>query len=386
MKNGEQTRNTKSTLRRAVIIHVSDVHGDILEGAEIKVEQVSREFPFGSAIAKTILGNLPYQNWFVERFNTAVFEDELKWYSTEPRQGKINYTIPDQMLEFVIANKLTARGHNIFWENPNFTPAWVRNLTGGELSAAVHSRIESLMNKYRSEFIHWDVNNEMLHFDFYEQRLGPNASLAFFRTVHGSDPLATLFMNEFNVVETCDDANSSVDAYIGRLRELKRGGVSMDGIGLQGHFGKPNPALIRGVLDKLATLELPIWFTEVDVTNTFDMETQAKYLETVLREGFSHPAVNGIMLWTALHPTGCYRMCLTDNNLHNLPAGDVVDNLLKQWQTGAVTGRTDDHGSYTFFGFLGQYQLIVTYANRSANSTFSLCRGDETKHFTIQLL
>ncbi|KAG8644043.1 endo-1,4-beta-xylanase 5 isoform X2 [Manihot esculenta] len=318
--------------KRAVTIHVSDKHGNKLKGAAITIEQISKDFPIGSAIAKTILGNLPYQNWFVERFNAAVFENELKWYATEPDQGKLNYSISDQMLEFIRANQIVARGHNIFWEDPKYNPAWVRNLSA-----------------------------------------------------HRADPLATLFMNEFNVVETCSDANSTVDTYISRLRDLELGGIFMDGIGLESHFSEPNLPLMRGILDKLATLGLPIWLTEVDISSKFDHQTQAIYLEQVLREGFSHPAVNGIILWTALHPNGCYQMCLTDNNLKNLPAGDVVDKLLQEWKTGEQNGQTDDHGSYSFYGYLGEYRISVAYGNRTANSTFSLCRSDETKHFNIQL-
>ncbi|KAK4405338.1 Endo-1,4-beta-xylanase 1 [Sesamum angolense] len=305
-----------------------------LHGAAVRVEQVSKDFPFGSAIAKTIIGNEEYQKWFVERFNAAVFENELKWDATEHIQGQVNYTIPDQMLEFVRANQIIARGHNIFWENPKYTPKWVLNLTRSDLELAVSSRIQSLMNKYKREFVHWDVSNEMLHFDFYEERLGADATLKFFKTAHEADPLATLFMNEFNVVETCEDVDSTVDAYVSRMRELKLGGVSMDGIGLQGHFDVPNSPLMRGILDKLATLGLPIWLTEVDISNKFSKETQAIYLEQVLREGFSHPAVNGIILWTALRQGGCYQMCLTDGDFNNLPAGDTVDKLLKEWQMG----------------------------------------------------
>ncbi|PIN19174.1 Endo-1,4-beta-xylanase [Handroanthus impetiginosus] len=371
--------------KRFATLHVSDVDGNRLQGAKVVVKQVSRDFPFGSAIAKTILGNFPYQNWFVERFNAAVFENELKWYSTEPQPGQVNYTIPDQMLKFLRKNQIIARGHNIFWEDPKNTPSWVRNLNPPDLKSAVKSRIQSLMSKYRNEFIHWDVDNEMLHWDFYEQKLGPNASLEFFETAQKLDPLARLFMNEFNVFETCDDLNSTVDGYVERLRELGEYGVLMDGIGLEGHFTVPNPALIRGVLDKLGTLDLPIWLTEVDISNSLDQETQAKYLEVVLREGFSHPAVNGIMLWTALHPSGCYQMCLTDNNFHNLPAGDVVDSLLKEWQTGVVEGETDDHGVFSLSGFLGEYEVTVSYSNRTTNSTLSLCHGDETKHWNVHL-
>lgn len=219
------------------------------------------------------------QNWFIKRFNAAVFENELKWYATEPEQGKVNYTIPDQMLRFVRANQIIARGHNIVWEDPKHIPAWVSNLTGPELQSAVNSRIQSLLNKYKEEFVHWDVSNEMLHFDFYEQRLGPNATLHFCEAAHKLDPLATLFMNDFNVVETCSDINSTVDIYISRLKELERDGVSMDGIGLEGHFDVPNPPLMRATIDRLATLGLPIWLTEVDISNTLDKEQQVSESE-----------------------------------------------------------------------------------------------------------
>ncbi|KAK6916706.1 Glycoside hydrolase family 10 domain [Dillenia turbinata] len=371
--------------KRATTIHVSNEEGEIIEGAEITIEQVSKEFPFGSAIAGTILDNLPYQKWFVKRFNAAVFENELKWYATEKEQGHVNYTISDQMMNFVRANQIIARGHNIFWEDPKYNPAWVRNLTGSELKSAVNSRIQSLMSQYKDEFIHWDVSNELLHFDFYEQRLGHNATLDFFKTAHESDPLATLFLNEYNVVETCDDVNSTVDTYISRFKELKRGGANMDGIGLESHFDVPNLPLMRGIIDKLATLRLPIWLTEVDIKKKFGQEMQAVYLEKVLREGFSHPSVNGIMLWCAWHSNGCYQMCLTDNNFENLPCGDVVDKVLKEWQTGVLKGFSDEHGSYSFFGFLGDYRVNVEYKNRTADASFSLSQGDETRHFNIQL-
>lgn len=372
--------------KRFVTVHVSNLHGERLEGASITIQQISKDFPIGSAIAATIIGNLPYQIWFLKRFNAAVFENELKWYATEPEPGKTNYTLADQMLEFVRANQITTRGHNIFWEDLDYTPPWVRKLEGPELQQAVDARISSLMSRYKEEFIHWDVSNEMLHFNFYEQRLGPNATLEFFKTANQADPLATLFMNEFNVVETCDDVNSTVDDYVRRLRELKAGGVTMDGIGLEGHFTVPNPPLIRAILDKLGTLGLPIWLTEVDISHTIDKQTQAVYLEQVLREGFSHPYVKGLMLWTALHPEGrCYQMCLTDNNFHNLPAGEIVDKLLEEWQTGKVEGVTDQLGSFSFHGFLGEYTILVKYGDRTSNLSFSLTGGHETRYINVQL-
>lgn len=91
------------------------------------------------------------------------------------------------------------------------------------------------------------------------------------------------------------------------------------------------------------------------------------------------------MLWTALHPYGCYQMCLTDNDFKNLPSGDVVDKLLQEWQSGRVEGITDEHGSHSFYGFLGEYRVSVRYRNRTTDSTFSLGRGEETRHVTVTL-
>jgi len=373
--------------KRFVNVHVSDGNGSRVVGAKVAVRQITRDFPFGSAISRSIIGNRPYQEWFAKRFNAAVFENELKWYATEPAPGKEDYAAADELLRFVQSSDVVARGHNIFWEDPRYTPAWVKNLTGSQLRAAVAGRIGSLLSRYKGDFVHWDVSNELLHFDFYENRLGGNATAEFFDTARHADPLATLFLNDFNVVEACDDLSSSADSYAARLRQLADGGVTFEGIGLEGHFGKPNIPYVRAVLDKLGTLRLPIWLTEVDISSTFDQRTQAAYLEEVLREGFAHPAVDGMMLWTAMGANAsCYQMCLTDANFTNLPAGDVVDRLLEEWQTREVLGATNDRGSFNFSTFLGEYKLSVNYQNLTAEGTFSLARSDDTKHINVRLL
>ena len=48
----------------------------------------------------------------------------------------------------------------------------------------------------------------------------------------------------------------------------------MDWIGLEGHFTVPNPPLMSAILDKLATLGLPMWLTEVDISHTLGQEAQ----------------------------------------------------------------------------------------------------------------
>lgn len=326
-----------------------------------------------------------FQDWFLKRFKATVFENELKWYKTEPLPGQFNYTVVDRMMEFARKNKLLVRGHNMFWGNLAMVPGWVRNMTGPQLKKAMNGRIKSVMSKYRNEFFHWDINNELLHFDFYDKKLGPNATLDMFKKVHRADPLTTPFLNEYNIIETCDP-KANVDSYIEKFKELKKGGVKLAGIGLQSHFRDVNPAFMRATLDKLATLNLPIWLTEVDVARVYQQDEQSIYLERILREAFSHPSVTGIMLWSALGVGGCYEMCLTDYKFKNLPTGELIDQLLlKEWRTGTKRGNTNEFGSYSFRGFLGEYKVVVVYNRKVIESFFSLGRAVETKHITIRL-
>lgn len=48
---------------------------------------------------------------------------------------------------------------------------------------------------------HWDVNNELLHGQLYEEITGdPEFTQDIFRAVHAQDPNTKLFLNDYNVV------------------------------------------------------------------------------------------------------------------------------------------------------------------------------------------
>ena len=87
-------------------------------------------------------------------------------------------------------------------------------------------------------------------------------------------------------------------------------------------------------------------------------------LDQVLREAHAHPAVNGIIVWSAWSPNGCYRMCLTDNNFRNLPTGDVVDKIIREFFGAVVTATTDANGFYETSLVHGDYQLSFAHFDR----------------------
>lgn len=47
--------------KRRAVIHVSNSEGLKLQGADITIKQVSKDFLIGSAVGKTIIGNERYQ-------------------------------------------------------------------------------------------------------------------------------------------------------------------------------------------------------------------------------------------------------------------------------------------------------------------------------------
>lgn len=383
----QQETSIEKNRKGIFIIHPINSTGQSLTEAKLFINQTRRDFPIGSAIAKTILGNDAHQKWFVERFNVATFENELKWYSTESQQGRENYTDADNMVSFCKTNNISIRGHNIFWEDPMYTPQWVKSLDAQQLQEAVDTRIRSLVGRYQGQFLSWDVSNEMLHFSFFEDMLGPNASTNFFQLAQQLDPSTPMFMNDYNTIEACNDLKAIPDAYLKKLSDINQP-LLMEGIGLESHFSKPNIPFMRSILDKLGSTGLPIWLTEVDITNTGNQTKQGEYLEQVLREAFSHPAVNGIVMWSALHPYGCYRMCLTDNNFTNLPTGDVVDKLMAEWSTTDISGFTDETGTFNFSGYFGEYRVTVTHPSIPGTTTSfkvskDVAAADQPQHIDL---
>ncbi|KAF8045503.1 hypothetical protein N665_4785s0001 [Sinapis alba] len=305
----------------------------------------------------------------------------MKWYSTEVVRGKEDYSTADAMVKLFKQHGIAIRGHNIIWDDPNYQPSWVKGLNGPDLYNAVKRRVFSVVSRYKGQLAGWDVVNENLHFSFLENKMGPKASYNVFAQAHTLDPRTIMFMNEFNTLEQPGDSASTPARYLQKLRELQTirvAGKIPLGIGLESHFNTPNIPYMRSALDTLAATGLPIWLTEIDVSAPPNV--QANYFEQILREGHAHPQVKGMVTWSGYNPKGCYRMCLTDGNFKNLPTGDVVDKLLREWGglRGQTTGLTDADGFFEASLFHGDYDLEISHplTNSTASHSFKLTSED----------
>ncbi|KFK32154.1 hypothetical protein AALP_AA6G205000 [Arabis alpina] len=233
----------------------------------VKVKQTHNSFPIGTCINRTDIDNEDFVDFFTKNFNWAVFGNELKWYWTEPERGKLNYQDADDMLDLCIGNNINVRGHCLFWEVESTVQPWVRQLNKTELMNAVQKRLTDVLSRYKGKFKHYDVNNEMLHGSFYQDRLGKGARALMFNMSHKLDPSAVLFVNDYHV-EDGDDTRSSPDKYTKLVLDLEAQGAAIGGIGIQGHIDSPVGATVCSALDKLSVLGHPIWFTELDVSSS----------------------------------------------------------------------------------------------------------------------
>ncbi|GER55544.1 4-beta-xylanase, partial [Striga asiatica] len=372
--------------KRTIRIHVSTREGKKLGGGKVSIRQTRPKFVIGSGTPESILTHKEYQDYFIRRFTAATFHNEMKWYFTETYPDVENYTVPDAMTSFFRAHRIPIRGHTILWASTNLTQYWVKRLSPPDILKAAVRRVGSVVSRYSPDVIGWDVMNENLHNSFYEENLGPNASAMFYQIVHALDLGKPLFLNE----------------YVDKIRETKAfpGNEQMKVyVGLQGHFfRRPMVSYIRAVLDTLGATGNPIWITELDTRRG---PTQAPQLEEVMREAYSHPAVEGIIVWGGWKPTGCNQtcledtnyytlptgcsvMCLVDNNFRNLPPGDVVDKLIDEWKSN-VDGVTDGNGVFQQRVFLGSYKLKFEHpeVKGTVKRRFNVTVGERDLEFKL---
>ena len=334
---------------------VVDAAGNPVPAAAITVQQKKHAFAFGSAINNNI-ANAQYAAFFRTNFEWAVMENESKWYYNEPTQGNVTYTTADAITNFCYTNGITLRGHCIFWAVDSTVQRWVTNLSNANLLIALTNRLNSAVNHFKNTFVHWDVNNEMLHGNYYGSRLGNWVNPWMFQYAHALDPNAVLFVNDYNVV-----SGNETDAYKQQIQNLLASNAPVQGIGAQGHFGATvDPASTEARIDSLGQLGLPLWFTEYDSVNA-DENIRADNLETLYRMSFSKTNVQGILMWgfwAGSHWRGSNAAIVNLNWTLN-EAGRRYQSLLAEWTTG-TNGVTDTGGGFGFRGFHGSYDITIT--------------------------
>ncbi|VVB10463.1 unnamed protein product [Arabis nemorensis] len=333
--NQKQDQLIEKIRKSKVRFEVTYQNKTAVNGAVVSLIQTKPSFLLGCGMNFRILQSQGYRKWFASRFKITSFTNEMKWYATEKARGRENYTVADSMLKFAEENEILVRGHTVLWDNPKMQPSWVQKIKDPkDVMNVTLNRINSVMKRYKGKLTGWDVVNENLHWDYFEKMLGVNASSRFYNLASKLDPGVTLFVNEYNTIENPKEVTASPIKVKKKMEEILAypGNQNIKGaIGAQGHFGptQSNLAYIRSALDTLGSLCLPVWLTELDMPKCLNQE---KYIEEILREAYSHPAVKGIIIFGGPEVSGFDKLTLADKDFKNTQTGDVIDKLLKEWQ------------------------------------------------------
>lgn len=368
-------------------------------GAEVRVEQIRHEFWFGAALANQAFGNRMraedrdrYLATFQANFNAAVTENALKWHTMEPLRGSVDYATLDAMLAWTDKRGIPLRGHNVFWGVPNRVQSWVQALNDDELRATLQARAFDIARRYRERFAEYDLNNEMLHGNYYEKRLGPTITRDMAAWMRQEDPAAVLYLNDYDIT-----TGRRVDDYVVQIRKLLEQGVPIGGIGVQGHLHGDtfDPVALSQSLDRLAEFKLPIRITEFNFPGQrskyygkrgitlSDEEEQAKAraITEFYRICFAHPAVEGILMWGFWEGANWLPVSsLFRRDWSPTPAATAYRDLVfNQWWTTAQ-GRADAQGRCELRVFFGRHR--VTAGGRT--TVVELRRKDATRQVSLK--
>jgi endo-1,4-beta-xylanase len=357
-------------------------------GSQVSVEQLSHEFWFGCALGDGIFNGRAsaedvrqYKEKFLENFNSAVTENAVKWGSMERQKGQVNYSVIDAMLAWTEENHIPLRGHNLFWGIPRFVQPWVKELSDEELEQTLKNRAETVTSRYKGRFAEYDLNNEMIHGNYYEDRLGPDITRKMAEWAHNGDPNIHLFLNDYDIL-----TGNRLTDYLAQIRGLLKQGVPIDGIGVQGHLHAEtfDRNQLVSALDSLAQFNLPVRITEFNMPgqrSAFlrDRDRVMTPEEEKLRAGemvdyyricFAHPAVEGILMWgfwagaNWIPASSLYRRDWTPT-----PAAAAYRNLIfNEWWT-QEEGKTDNRGVYSTPAFYGRYRITVNEKTREVDLT-----------------
>ena len=231
----------------------------------------------GAAVDPSHFHEADYVDTLAREFNMIEPENVMKWRSTEPARGRFSFERGDQVVAFAEAHQMKVRGHNLLWFSHN--PPWLAEgrFTPSELLDIMHRHIARVAGHYAGKVFAWDVVNEA-----FDARGGLTHSIWFdrpgtglssqgtayieqaFRWAREADPRALLFYNDYGA----EGLNAKSDAIYAMVRDFKRRGVPIDGVGLQMHLSLQDAAGLSSLdanISRLAALGLQVHITELDV-------------------------------------------------------------------------------------------------------------------------
>lgn len=375
-------------IRKAdLTIQVKDRNGQNVPNASVEVNMTNHEFMWGTAVtASRLLGTNAdsdkYRQAVTELFNSAVPENELKmttWDTANRPNGS-------KVVNWLNERGLRVRGHALVWQQEKYMPVTANELK--HYPVLYRNRIRDYVDEearfFKGQLVDWDVVNEPTKNHILTDSFGMSESRRWYKQVRQIEggKGADLFLNE----ATVEGGNpENINNFIKVLNEMKKEEIKIDGIGLQSHFGQYPGSMTRylSMFDKYAAYADKLEITEFDQA-TSDENLQADFMRDYMTTAFSHPAMKGFTLWGFWDSANWRNNAPIYRKDWSLkPSGQVWKDLVyDKWWTND-TGTTDGHGKFSTRGFLGQYEVKVTYQGKSKTVKLTLGSGKQKEVILI---
>jgi endo-1,4-beta-xylanase len=228
-------------------------------------------------------------------FNQVTSENAMKWSSIHPKEDVWKFEEADKLMEFAEKNKMAVQGHVLVWHSqvPRdiFTDADGNTASKELLLKRMESHIQTVVGRYKGRIRSWDVVNESITpEDGYRKSkwleiCGPEFMEHAFQYAHEADPDCLLIYNDYN-----EEDPKRRDFIVEMVKQYKKKGIPIHGIGLQGHLNLDSPdlKLWEQAIEAYASVGMKISVTELDVDvlpydwgRSAEISTNAAYKETL---------------------------------------------------------------------------------------------------------
>lgn len=254
--------------------HISSQKEDKLSHVPLK-DAFKNKFYVGVALnARHISGrDTAALNIVKSQFNSIVAENSMKSMFLQPVEGQFQFNEADKFVDFGTKNNMFMIGHTLIWHSQ--TPKWFfvdsagKDVSREVLINRMKNHITTVVSRYKGRIKGWDVVNEAILDDgsfrkskFYNI-IGEDFIRLAFEFAQAADPSAELYYNDFSMA-----AEGKRKGVVNMLTKLKKAGVKVTGVGMQGHLGLDYPAVgdfEKSILAFSAT-GAQVMITEMDIT------------------------------------------------------------------------------------------------------------------------